>query len=406
MTTPAEAPPAGLFTAGYYQDPYPTLDRLREHDPVHEFRFPVGDVRMWLVTRYDDVRALLADPRFSSEGGTWGNREFREAGLVSGAGSVLERAVTVVDPPAHTRLRRLAMSAFTTRRVERWRDALTGLVDRTLDRCAALGTFDVMDDFAGVVSSEMLGAILGLRIERHRDLVDALTQAFPSDPALMDQVPAGFARICEYAEELVAEKRRTPADDLTSALVEASEDGDRLDERELVAMVAAMIMAGSDTVRAFLGNAVLALLDHPDQRAALTAGADTTAAVEELLRYEGALTTALFRVTTEDVDFAGTRLPAGSPVIAGLLAANRDPARFPDPGRLDLARTGPRHVGFGHGLHNCLGAALARLEIGLSVTALFRRFPGLRLATGRADVRYIENWAMRRLTALPVDAAR
>jgi cytochrome P450 len=404
MRTPAEAPPAGLFTAGYYQDPYPTLAWLREHDPVHEFRFPVGDVRVWLVTRYDEVRALLADPRFSSEGGTWGNHEFREAGLVSGAGSVLERAVTVVDPPAHTRLRRLAMSAFTTRRIEGWRDTLTGLVDRTLDRCSGLGVFDVMDDFAGVVSSEMLGAILGLRIDRHRDLVDALTQAFPSDPALMDQVPAGFARICEYAEELVAEKRRAPADDLTSALVEATADGDRLDERELVAMVAAMIMAGSDTVRAFLGNAVLALLDHPDQRAALVAGADTATAVEELLRYEGALTTALFRVTTEDVDLAGTRLPAGSPVIAGLLAANRDPARFADPGRLDLARTGPRHVGFGHGLHNCLGAALARMEIGLSVTALFRRFPGLRLATGRDDVRYIENWAMRRLTALPVEA--
>lgn len=403
MTTPAEAPPAALFTAGYYQDPYPTLAWLRERDPVHEFRFPVGGVRMWLVTRYDDVRAVLADSRFSSEGGTWGNREFREAGLVSGAGSVLERAVTVVDPPAHTRLRRLAMSAFTTRRIEQWRGLLTGLVDRTLDRCAALGAFDVMDDFAGVVSAEMLGAILGLRIDRHRDLVDALTKAFPSDPALMDQVPAGFARICEYAAELVAEKRRTPADDLTSALVEASDGGDRLDERELVAMVAAMIMAGSDTVRAFLGNAVLALLDHPDQRAALVAGADTATAVEELLRYEGALTTALFRVTTEEVDLAGTRLPAGAPVIAGLLAANRDPARFADPGRLDLARTGPRHVGFGHGLHNCLGAALARLEIGLSVTALFRRFPGLRLATGRSEVRYIENWAMRRLTALPVD---
>jgi cytochrome P450 len=405
MTTPAEAPPAGLFTAGYYQDPYPTLAWLRERDPVHEFRFPVGGVRVWLVTRYDDVRAVLADNRFSSEGGTWGNREFREAGLVSGAGSVLERAVTVVDPPAHTRLRRLAMSAFTTRRIERWRGMLAGLVDRTLDRCAEHGVFDVMDDFAGVVSAEMLGVILGLRIERHRDLVDALTQAFPSDPALMDQVPAGFARICEYAEELVAEKRRTPGDDLTSALVEASEGGDRLDERELVAMVAAMIMAGSDTVRAFLGNAVLALLDHPDQRAALLAGTDTATAVEELLRYEGALTTALFRVTTEDVDLAGTRLPAGSPVIAGLLAANRDPARFADPGRLDLARTGPRHVGFGHGLHNCLGAALARLEIGLSVTALFRRFPGLRLATHRDDVRYIENWAMRRLTALPVEGA-
>ncbi|SDZ36638.1 hypothetical protein SAMN05421504_113186 [Amycolatopsis xylanica] len=397
--------PTALFSPGYYQDPYPTLTWLREHSPVHRFRFPVGDVETWMVTRYDDVRTVLADPRFSTEGGTWGNAEFREAGLVSAAGTILERGIAVVDPPAHTRLRRLAMSTFTTRRVERWRETVGTLVARTLDDCAERGRFDVMDHYAGEVSAGVLGEILGFRIDRHRELVTALNEAFPSDPALMHKVPAAFGRICEYAAELVADKRGAPGDDLTSALIDASDGGDRLDGDELIGMVAAIIMGGSDTVRGFVGNAVLALLDHPDQAARLVAEPDLApAAVEELLRYEGALSTALFRVTTEEVELAGTTLPAGAPVIAGLLSANRDARRFDDPERLDLGRTGPRHVGFGHGLHNCVGAALARLEGELSIPALFARFPKLALTVPRPDVRYIDNWAIRRLEALSVSA--
>ncbi|MEV5432629.1 cytochrome P450 [Streptomyces sp. NPDC052701] len=404
--TVSEAPPAPLFSADYFQNPYPTFAWLREHSPVHEFRFPAGNVRTWIVTRYDDVKAVLADPRFSSEGGTWGNAEFKEAGLVSGAGSVLEKAVTVVDPPAHTRLRRLAMSTFTPRRIAQWRQTVERVVASALDSCAARGEFDVMDDYAGPVSSAVMGEILGLRIERHRELVDALAQAFPSDAARMDQAPEGFARICGYAEDLVALKRRSPADDLTSALIHARQDEDQLSEEELVAMVAAMILAGSDTVRAFVGNAVLALLDHPDQSRLLRERPDLEAgAFEELLRYEGPLTTALFRVTTEELELAGTVLPAGAPVIAALLSANRDPRQFSDPDRLDLTRSGSRHVGFGHGLHNCLGAALARLEGQLAIPALLRRFPSLTLAVPRGELRHIENWAMRRLVRLPVHAA-
>ncbi|MFD7923243.1 cytochrome P450 [Streptomyces sp. NPDC059740] len=394
---------AELFSAQYFQDPYPSFAWLRENSPVHEFTFPVGDVRMWCVTRYEDVRAVLADPRFSPESATWGNEAFRQAGLVTGAGSVLEAAVTVVDPPAHTRLRRLAMQAFTPRRITRWRETVVRRVDETLRACAAREQFDVMGDFAGPVSAAVMGEILGLTIERHQDLVDALEQAFPSDAALMDRVPEGFARICAYAEELVRAKRGRPAADLTSALVTAEEEGDRLSEDELTAMVAAMIMAGSDTVRAFVGNAVLALLDHPAQRQLLVSRPDLTpCAVEELLRFDGALSTALFRIATTDVELHGTPIPAGSPVIAALLSANRDPAQFSDPDRLDLTRSPNRHLGLGHGLHNCLGAALARVEAEVALPALFRRFPDLTLALPREEVRYIENWAMRRIVRLPV----
>jgi cytochrome P450 len=396
-----------LFSPEYYQNPYPTLSWLQEHSPVHEFRFPVGDVRTWMVTRYDDVKAVLADPRFSPEGGTWGNSEFRDAGLVSAAGTILERGIAVVDPPAHTRLRRLAMSTFTTRRVEQWRETVGDLVQRTLDECARRTSFDVMDDYAGEVSAGVLGEILGFRIERHRELVTALNEAFPSDPALMHRVPEAFGRICEYAVELVADKRRSPADDLTSALIRASDDSDRLDADELTGLVAAFIMGGSDTVRGFIGNAVLALCDNPDQIRWLRSAPHSArgAALEELLRYEGALSTALFRVTTETVELAGTKLPAGAPVIAGLLAANRDPRRFTHPERLDLARNGPRHLAFGHGLHNCVGAALARMEGAIAIPALVERFPELSLAISRSEVRYIDNWAIRRLVALPVTAS-
>lgn len=403
MTLSHTAPPSVLFSADYYQNPYPTLAWLREHDPVHEFRFPVGDVRTWIVTRYDDVRTVLADPHYSVEGGTWGSAEFREAGLVSAAGTILERGIAVVDEPQHTRLRKLAMGAFTTRQVEQWRPTVHDLVRRTLDACALRGSFDIMDDYAGEVSAGVLGEILGLRIDRHRELVSALNDAFPSDPARMHRVPDAFNRICEYAAELVAEKRQRPADDVTSHLIEASADGDRLSQDELVGMVAALIMGGSDTVRGFIGNAVLALLDHRDQRERLLESSVSAAdAVEELLRYEGALTTALFRVTTEPVTLAGAILPAGAPVIAALLSANRDPRRFTEPDRLDITRTGPRHVGFGHGLHNCIGAALARMEATIAVPALFERFPDLALATQRHQIRYIDNWAIRRLAALPV----
>ncbi|MEH0424343.1 cytochrome P450 [Streptomyces sp. B21-083] len=360
-------------------------------------------MRTWMVTRFEDVRTVLSDPRYSTESITWGNDEFRDAGLVIAEGTILERGISVVDPPAHTRLRRLAMSAFTTRRVEQWRQTVHTVVHKTLEDCQQRETFDVMDDYAGEVSAGVLGVILGFRIERHRELVTALNEAFPSDPALIDRAPAAFGRICEYAAELVADKRHDPADDLTSALIQTSDEGERLSADELTGLVAAMIMGGSDTVRGFIGNAALALLDHPDQSRLLLSNPDLAdGAVEELLRYEGALSTALFRVTTEETELAGTRLPAGAPVIAGLLAANRDPRRFDDPERLDITRTGPRHVGFGHGLHNCIGAALARMEGAIAIPALFQRFPRLSLAVPRDELRYIDNWAIRRLVALPV----
>ncbi|WP_278314974.1 cytochrome P450 [Lolliginicoccus levis] len=411
MSTTTTAP---LFSADYYQNPFPTLAELRAHDPVHEFRFPVGEVRAWLITRYDDARALLADPRLSPEGRTWGNEDFVEAGLVAGQGSVLERAVTVVDPPDHTRLRKLGMRPFTPANARRWAERIREVTRQQIEACATQGHFDVMADLAGPVSSRVMGEILGLRLDRHADLVAALEQAFPSCSDDAGDAAVGFAAICAYAEELVAEKRSAPAEDLVTSLLTVANDGDRLSSEEVVAMVAAMILAGSDTVRAFLGNAVHALLGSRKQWDVIVdqprAGHDTedpaARAVEELLRYEGALSSALFRLATEDLVVRGRTIRRGEPVVVSLAAANRDPEVFDRPDELDLRRSGAAHLGLGHGIHNCMGSGLARLEGRIVLREVLQAFPALELRDPQAPAQYVENWAMRRLTSLPVVTGR
>lgn len=400
MAAPALSPP--LFSTDYYQNPYPALDWLRANSPVHEFRFPGGDVPTWIVTRYADVRAVLGDPRFSTAGATWANPVARAAGMVYAEGTVVENILTVLDPPDHTRTRKLAMSAFTPRRTEQWRGTLIRVTDQALDRLASHEHPDVMD-FASSVPAEVIGEILGIPLERFTEMLHSIDRAFSTDPALKDDRTKAFEEIGEYGRELIVEKRRRPADDLTSTFIQARDGDDRLSEHELVAMVALMIMVGLDTTRGLIGSATLALLEHPDQLQLLLRRPDLVpSAVEEFIRYEGTLANGIIRFTTEDMVLAGTQLPAGSPVLASLLAANRDPEQFADPNRLDITRTGNRHLGLGHGLHNCLGAALARMEAAIAIPALFTRFPAMELAVPRDEIRFVEAWLLRSIASLPV----
>ncbi|MFE2556365.1 cytochrome P450 family protein [Streptomyces sp. NPDC055103] len=369
---------------------------------MHEFRFPVGDVPMWIVSRFEDVHALLGDQRFSNDAAAWAAQEFKDAGLVYAEGTPVERILTVLDPPDHTRVRRLAMSAFTPRRTAQWEEPTTRIVAAALDRLAVQDEPDVMT-YASAVPAEVMGEIMGIPLARFQEMLHAIERAFSSDPDLQDDATRAFEEISAYGRALIEEKRRNPGGDLTSSLIAARDGDDRLNEAELVAMVALMIMVGLDTTRNLIGSAVLALIDHPDQRKLLADQPELIgSAVEEFLRFEGALTIGLFRFAKEDVEIGGVRLPAGAPVIAALQSANRDPRRFEDPDRLDITRSGPRHLGLGHGLHNCLGAALARLESAIAIPALFERFPDLRLAVPRSELAYNETWLLRSLTSLPV----
>ncbi|PSL48625.1 cytochrome P450 [Saccharothrix carnea] len=395
-------PAPGLFDYQYYQDPYPAFEWLRNNAPMHEFRFPVGDVPMWIVSRYDDVRELMGDPRFSTDATAWASDEFKASGMVLGEGTVFEKTLTVLDPPDHTRVRKLAMSAFTPRKIAQWKSAIEGVVAGALDRLAAQEQPDLMD-YAGQVAAEVMGAFLGFRLDRYEDTISAIERAFNPAPDSQDDVRQAYGEIEQYARELIEEKRRQPGEDLASTLITARDGGDRLSEDELASMIALMILAGLDTTRNLVGSASLGLLDFPDQRKLLAEQPELIdAAVEEFLRYDGAFTIALFRFAKEDLEFGGVRLPAGAPVVAALQSANRDERKYVDPNRLDFTRTGPRHLGLGHGLHNCLGSALARLETKIALPALFNRFPELELAIPRDEIHYTEDWISRTVITFPV----
>lgn len=391
-----------LFRGDYFQDPYTAYTWLREHSPMHRFDYPNNDVPMWIVSRYDDVRRLLGDLRFSTDGATWARQDFRDAGLVLGAGTVVEQTLTMLDPPDHTRVRKLAMSSFTPRRVAQWQRTVDQEVADALDTLAASAEPDLMD-YAERIPARVMGAMLGFSLERYHDMLDAITRGFDPAPTTPDAPMRAFEEVAEYGKELITQKRRDPADDLISMFIAAREGGDKLDEDELVAMVALMLIAGLDTVRSLVGTAALALFDHPDQRELLLARPELVdSAIEEFVRRDGAFTIGLIRFPTEDLEFLGERLTVGTPVIAALQSANRDPERFADPDRLDITRDGPRHLGFGHGLHNCLGAALARLQTRTAIPELFRRFPELELAVPREQIRFDENWLGRSVTRMPV----
>ncbi|MFH9299401.1 cytochrome P450 [Streptomyces sp. NPDC017520] len=371
---------------------------------MHELRFPVGDLPMRIVSRYEDVRDLLGDSaRFSSDATVWASEDFKKSGLVFGSGTVIERILSVLDPPDHTRVRKLAMSAFTPRRTALWEEPTREIVASALDRLEAMESPDVME-FAGTVPAEVIGRVLGIPLDKFRQILHAIERALHVDPEHMTESTLAYQEIVDYGREIIEEKRRNPGEDLTSVFIQARDGDDRLDENELIAMVALMIMVGLDTTRNLIGSAILALIDHPDQRKLLAERPELAeAAVEEFLRYDGALTVALIRFATQDVEFAGSAIPAGATVVAALQSANRDPEIFENPDQLDITRSGPRHLGLGHGLHNCLGAALARLESRIAIPAFFERYPNARLSVPRDEIRYAESWLLRSVLALPVD---
>ncbi|MFC0601374.1 cytochrome P450 family protein [Streptomyces palmae] len=415
---PASAPT--LFTWEFASDPYPAYAWLREHAPVHRTTLPSG-VEAWLVTRYADARQALADTRLSKNPLHHSDdaQGRSKVGIPGERSANLMTHLLNIDPPDHTRLRRLVSKAFTPRRVAEFAPRVQQLTDRLIDDFAARGTADLIHEFAFPLPIYAICDLLGVPAEDQDDFRDWAGMMIRHDLPGGKRTPRGgvaraVKRMRGYLAELIHRKREELGaseqdDDLISGLIRASDHGEHLTENEAAAMAFILLFAGFETTVNLIGNGAYALLREPAQRARFqdaVARDDQewlSGAVEELLRFDGPVEIATWRFATEPITLGGQRIAAGDPVLVVLAAADRDPERFRRPDVLDLSRADNQHLGYGHGIHYCLGAPLARLEGRTALATLLRRLPDLRLAADPDDLRWRGGLIMRGLRTLPVE---
>jgi cytochrome P450 len=381
---------------------YATFAEMREHDPV--FCQPGLDgAPIWFVTRYDDAVAVLLDDERFVRDAFLALTPDQLAETLAGGFEFVANHMLNKDGDDHRRLRRLVTKAFTPRMVEQLRPRIQEIADRLIDGVATRGEMDLVEEFAFPLPITVIAELLGVPVadrDRFRVWSDAMVM-----PKLS---PDELARFKERTDEFVAylrdlfERRRTePTEDLISALLRAEDAGDTLSEEELFSMVILLITAGHETTVGLIGNAVLALLQNPDQVAALER--DPGRVIEEVLRYDGPVERTLTRWTATDVTLGGHTLHRGEPVIVVLNAADRDPARFACPDTFDAGREAEtKHIAFGRGSHYCLGAPLARLEGEIALATLFRRLPRLALAVPPEELMWRPVPLIRSLVSLPV----
>jgi cytochrome P450 len=395
-----------LYSDAFRADTYATFARMREQDPVLCQPGIDGETSIWFVTRYDDAEAvLLDDERFVRDPRLALPPEQLREGLPEWVAHIDSNMLNR-DGDDHRRLRRLVSKAFTPRMIERMRPRIQEIADELIDRVSAAGEMELVSTFAFPLPITVIAELLGVPAA-DRDRFREWSAAMVS-PALAvaeaDQADALLNAFVDYLRALFAERRREPGEDLVSALVAVEDGGDTLSEEELSSMVALLIVAGHETTVSLIGNAMLALLTHPDQLAELERDPSLLPrAVEELIRFDGPVERTLNRWATADVELRGQTIRRGELVIVVLGAADRDPERFEDPDALVLAaERETRQLGFGRGPHFCLGAPLARLEAEIAVGTLLSRLPGLRLANSPEELRWRPVPLFRSLVALPV----
>lgn len=384
----------------FIQDPHELYRRLRAEGPAARVVI-WGAVPVWLITRYTEARALLSDPRLSKD------HARMQALLPPRTGGAhafsIDATMLQQDPPDHTRLRRLVVKAFTAGAVERMRPGIERITDELLDtlQCAAaLGPVDLVESFARPLPLRVIGDLLGVPAalrDRFRTAVEPLLAS--THP---DEVATASAVLTTLLRQLIAQKRHDPGTDLLTALVDARDNGNRLSESELLATTYLLILAGYETTVNLIGNAVLALVQNPSQLAVLhDQPSMLIKAVEEFLRYEGPVNIATVRFTTVPIRVGDIDIPENELIMIALLAANRDDRQFDDPDHLDIARKPNAHLAFGHGIHYCLGAPLARLEAEIALDRLLARFPQIALDDA-ATLQYRTSTLTRALKSLRV----
>ena len=398
-----------LRSAGSLENPYPIYSVIRTVRPVLEVPVPgYTGPGMWMLTRYRDVHAVLRDPRFSVERIraplVRDNLDRMPEFLRQSAQGM--RSMLIIDPPDHTRVRKLVNKAFTPKRIAALRGHIETIVRELVDEAEAKGEFDLIHDLAEPLPAIVIAELLGVPPTDHRQFREwssAMIAGFASPRAeTRDAATAATRSLFGYLTDTIAARRRDPRDDLISAMIEAQEERDALTDGELLATTNLLLLAGHETTTNLIGNGTLALLREPDEWRRLCAEpALLETGIEELLRFDGPVQATL-RVALEDVQIDEHTIPEGALVLVSIGAANHDPATFEDPDQLDLARDPNPHLAFGFGTHFCLGAPLARLEARLAFEALVQRFPGLTLMD--ETPRYRPNPVLRGLVRLDVAA--
>ena len=397
-----------LYSSEFRATTHQTYARMREESPVHLQPGLDGETLIWFVTRYEDVVAVLTDKRFVLDPKlalTPAELEELEAGSPLPTDERVNTNLLAMDGDDHRRVRQLVTTAFTPRIVEQLRPRIQQIADELIDKVQARGSMELVDEFAFPLPITVIAELLGIPVE-DRDRFRTWSNSFVLPP-VTDELREQFLRHTDefvaYLDDLFAERRAAPTDDLVSALVQAEEQGDRLSQNELRSMGVLLIVAGHETTVSLITNAVRALLSNPDQLVAMRSDPSLVrGAVEELLRYDSPVERSLSRWAAADVEVGGKLVRRGEHVIAVLGSANRDPAQFADPETLDVRRNECKHVGFGRGPHYCLGAPLARLEAEIALQTLFERLPNLRLTIAEDDLYWRPIPFFRSLAELPV----
>jgi cytochrome P450 len=405
----ASSHPVNIASPEFKADPYPFYARLRAEAPIYRMTLPTRETA-WLITRYDDVVAVLKDERFVKDtANALTPAEVAQQPWFRKVFASMKRNMLNLDPPDHTRLRALVHQVFTPRLIEQMRERIQKLTNNLLDAVQGRGGMDLIRDYAlplpTTIIAEMLGVPVADRHAFHR-WSNALVSAASSTWGLMKAVPNAWA-LMRYIRTLLQKRRAHPQDDLMTALTRAEEAGDRLRKEELAAMVMLLLVAGHETTVNLIGNGMLALLERPDQMEKVRHDpALIKSAVEELLRYASPVEMATERYACEDVTMGGVTIRRGEMVYGVIASANRDERQFPNPDALDITREPNKHLAFGLGTHFCLGAPLARLEGQIAIATLLGRAPELRLTVAPSQLRWRRGMLLRGLEALPVAFAK
>ncbi len=394
-----------LFTPAARANPHPIYARMRAEGRIHRIVDPFRKIPLWIVTRYDDCAAALKDGRLHKDARKLDPDVRRRYFVLGERASFLSRHMLSSDPPDHTRLRQLVQKAFSAKMIEGLRPRIRAIAEELLDRQRGSDHMDLIADYAFPLPITVIAELLGIAKEdrdqfRHWTKSIIMTSARPERAK---EAQVAVMELASYFQAVFEDRRKAPREDLVSALTLAEEEGDKLSPEELLSMMFLLLVAGHETTVNLIGNGVLELLENPEQKERLVSNPGLAgSAVEEMLRYQSPVELSSFRWPSEDIEIAGAHVPAGEAVVAGLLSANRDEKYFEDPDRFDIGRQPNRHMAFGHGIHFCLGAQLARMEAVIAIPLLLERMPGLRLAVSRGELEWSEHILLRGMKAMPV----